>query len=111
MGFSGMIYGLVIRSDREGRHSSNFGRYFDKSWPFHVRNRAFGIIPTSIMCLLWGVASVIAEFGGPWLLVGGALGMLGLLIGLVGIALQYRPPDWLKSEWLREEERRRQEQC
>ena len=111
IGIGATVGGLVIRFDHGGRHRSNLDRYFDKSWPFYYRNRAFALIPGGVTFLLWGIASVFAEVsGGRWLFVEAALVMLGLLAVPVAIVLQYLPPDWLKPEWLREEERRRQEQ-
>ncbi len=111
MGLGMVVHGLVIRFDREGRHRAHFDRYFDKSWPFYYRNRAFVLIPGGITFLLWGIGSVFAEVSdGQWLLVEAALVILGLLAVPIAIVLQYRPPDWLKPAWLREEERRRQEQ-
>ncbi len=105
-----MIFGLAVRFDRTGRHRSNFDRYFDKSWPFHYRNRAFGLIPYSIGVALLCTAFLVGEPGGRRFFVATVVGLLGLLCVPIGIVLTYRPPDWLKPQWLREEERRRQMQ-
>ena len=110
MGLGGVIYGLAIRFDQQGRFRSNFDRYFDKSWTFHYRNRAFGLIPYGMTFILWGIAFTVAGLGDPWQGITTVLIILGFLVGIAGIILTYRPPDWLKPEWLREEEWRRREQ-
>ena len=105
-GLATMIFGLILRFDREGRHRSHYAQYYDKRWAFHFRNRAFGLIPYGMVAILWAIALAVNELAGQWLFVATALGILGLLVGFIGLVVTYRPPDWLKPQWLREEERR-----
>ncbi len=112
LGITALIMGVTIRLDRGGRYRSLFAQYYDHSWVWYVRNRAFGLIPTGIGFILVFISIALGNLEKPqYAALGLAAFMLGLLSCLIAVRVTYNPPDWLKPAWLREEERMRRRQA
>ncbi len=106
LGIVALIMGVAIRLDRHGRYKSVSAQYYDHSWVWYVRNRAFGLIPAGIGFILIFISFALDNSEEPqYAALGIAVGMLGLLSWLIAVRVTYKPPDWLKPRWLREEER------
>ncbi len=94
LGIVVLITGMVIRLDRHGRYKSVFGQYYDHSWVWYVRNRAFGLIPGGICFILMFISVALGNLEEPlYAALGLAAFMLGLLSCLIAVRVTYKPPD------------------
>jgi hypothetical protein len=74
----------------------------DPKLPHEMRNGVFALIPVGLFFLSGSVASLI---GDRWPVATGAIIVIGVLAMAFGLVTFYRPPEWMKPPWLREERR------
>ena len=95
------------RAFRRGEIRDIARGYFDHSLMRGVRNMAFA--QTAFGTAFLGAALAMAGMFLPWMaatalcvLIGGAVFAVA---GVVGVVRQFRPPERMKPEWLKEQER------
>ena len=101
MGAVGFLVGALFRAGYMRRWAT---AYLNPSFPPHVRNGIFAMMPFGAVFLLWWVGIAIYESGGSP--VAATLPFLASVPALViGLIFSVRPPVWMKPAWLRADER------
>lgn len=108
VGFLGALSIGMSIAFRGGRVRRLAFAYWDSTMPWYIRNVAFGLAPGGVVILVMLTAGLAASSN---TLVGAGVSIaLAIALGpmfLLVILWARRPPDFLKPDWLREEEGRR----
>lgn len=75
------------------------------SFPPHVRNSVFSLVPCGVVCLLWVGGIALHEAGGSAVLAT-YVELASVPVLLLAIWISARPPAWSKPAWLRAEDAR-----
>jgi hypothetical protein len=104
-GVWGISAGLLFRAGRLRRLS----RWsFDPSLPAYIRNLPFETLPAGLMFFSGAAIILLYLQHTTWGDLFGVLALFAFLATVFALArAALRPPNWMKPDWLREEERRR----
>lgn len=101
MGIAGLVFGISIRF---GITRYWIRWYEDEHLPFYARNLAFIQVPVGVAFLLVGFSFIAFEAHGDVRLLAPAFISCSCIMGLLALRISYRPPRWVKPQWLRERE-------
>ena len=94
---------------RQGFHREKGRWYFDESMPAILRYGPLVSVPAGLFFVASGaLIAVGTERGALWAdVVIAIVAVIWFVAGSLSVIWSFRPPEWLKPEWLRDEERRR----
>lgn len=110
-GFAGLALWGAIQV-RRGAWRHVLAWYWDPTYPWYMRNAGLIYVPTGMACALLAAGGWLAptalESESPVLIFSViGLGGLAFLAIIATVLVWRRPPEFLKPDWLREEEARR----
>ena len=109
LGIFFVIAGVLTRLGRLRRGVTFWDQHPDL--PAYWRNTPYGLIPSGIGLILMSLGLLVPSWDPQLDGVDVLLGLVGLLCLFVALAIQVDPPDDLKPEWRRREEREREERA
>lgn len=115
LGVTSIAFGLVtfafVVAFRRGRVRSRARWYFDPDQPLPLRHAPFISWAGALFMVSAGMVILVAPMRGsliPDIVVAIGIG-LALLASALAVYWTFRPAEWMKPEWLREEEKRRRD--
>lgn len=102
----GLLFLAAGAAVMTGRWRSWYEQYRIASSSWYLRNMAFAYLPVGVSLVIFGIAASMSESSDGMLRVL-SLGPFVLAFGafVLSVLVLYRPPPWLKPEWLRMIER------
>ncbi len=108
LGVASVIVGVLFRLGYITRSPDHrfFRRYRNPRLPWWLRNEPIGAIPHGSAFIFLTLARLFAERGERWGRVATLCEAIAAAAFLAALRLLEHPPEWIKPDWWREEERR-----
>ncbi len=101
LGFGALaiLFGILVRAGK----SRAFYPLYRTGAPPWVRNRAFGLLPGGVGFIAGGISIVLSD-GGHHRVAAALVGLLFLPSLILAFVWMFRPPEFIKPQWLRDVE-------